>query len=204
MDGVPQTTFMPRKPMSDAAQMKRTGGGVFLTIGSIILVLSLLISGGLFFYGQVYLPQSLTAEQNALHTEAQQFSSSPLSAMVTLSNQLAAAKIVLGQHVALSTLFNFLAANTVASVRFVGFSYTTDNNIFTVGLTGVAASFSALNAEENQLENSNSILKNPTVSDVAVTKTGSVTFTITGTIPLSDILYQNTFSGGATASSTPS
>ncbi len=204
MDSVPQTTFMPRKPMSDAVQTKRSGGGVFLAVGSVILAVAIIISGGLFFYGQMYLPNSLATEQSALHSAVSQFSSSPLSDMVTLSNQLAATKLVLGQHTALSSLFSFLAANTVASVSFTNFSYTTSNNVFTVKLTGMAASFAALDAEENQLQTAGTILQNPTVSDVAVTKTGAVTFTITGAVSISDVLYENNFSNGIVASSTPS
>ncbi len=204
MDGVPQTTFVPRKPMSDAAQIKRGGGGgIFLTIAFLIFAVVLLVAAGLFFYGNFYLPNQVVTEQSTLHSVVQQFNSSPLSDMTTLSNQLTAAQTIIGQHTALSKFFDYLSASTVAEVGFTDFSYTTDNNTLSINLKGEAASFAALQAEEAQLLAPGSILENPTVSDIAVTKIGTISFTIIGTIAAANISYQQTTANNLTASSTP-
>ena len=189
MDGAPQTTFMPRKPVSDAVQTRATGGNTFLSISSIILAIVLMISAGIFAYNTFYLQKSLASYQANLASTARQFDPSSLSDMTTFSNQLAAAQTVLNQHLALSTFFNSLAANTVVPVQFTSFSYTDVGNTITIDLKGQAASFAALNAEENQLQQQGSILQNPTIGSVSVSKTGVVNFAVSGTLSPSDISY---------------
>jgi hypothetical protein len=203
MDGIPQTTFIPRKPVSDSPQLRPQGGSMFLTFGILVLLVAVLISGGIFAYQQFYLQKNLVNEQTTLHADLQYFDPNLISQMSTLSNQLSGAEDVLDQHVALSILFNFLSSNTVASVRFVKFSYDTSDGTPTVTMDGQAVSFAALDAEENQLSQPGSLIHGPQITNVAVTKNGNVTFTISGSISPDDISYKNEIDAAATAASQP-
>ncbi len=192
MDGAPQTTFIPRKPVSDAATVRAAGGNMFITFGSLVLAVAVLATGALFAYQNFYLANTLKNDQNNLAAASGHFDATFLQKMATLSNQLSAARAVLGQHTALSGFFDFLAANTVVSVRFNKFSYVSANNALTVTLNGQAANFAALDAQVAQFNQSTSILQNANFGSIAVTKTGNVTFTLTGTIPAASVSYKNT------------
>jgi hypothetical protein len=197
MDGAPQTTFIPRKPVADTAYARSGNKGVtrFVVFCVSVFGIVVLTAGGLYGY-QYYLDTILAKTQSSLTQTLNQFDAGLIAHMHDLNSRLSIAQSVLDNHLALSQFFSFLGAATIQSVRFSSFSFSTSNNALTVTLSGQAASFSALAAQELQLnQDTSGFITKPVISGISLGSDGTVNFSLTGTILPGAVSYQQEVDG---------
>lgn len=119
---------------------------VFAFASMIVFIVALLVSGGVFLYGQ-YLSSQLTHQQSVLSSIQKKLGQTTISEFLRTSAQLSAASTLLNQHVTTSRLFDFLEAKTVKDVQLISLEVGKQKNKTTLKITGVARDFNALVAE---------------------------------------------------------
>src|SRR6185312_15927295 len=166
MDPQVQASFIPKKSLDVSAPRGGGFGGLIFLIALLIFIASLVTAGGVFAYKQ-YLQGSLANKQNQLKLAEGAYDPGTIQDLIALDDRLTQAKILLGKHVSVSNLFNFISTQTLTSVSFNNFMYTLGGDgSATVTMQGTADSFSSVALQSDQL-NANKLLKNVVFSGIA-------------------------------------
>ena len=98
---------------------KSSSMSLFLLVSIIIFLISLGLAAYVFLEKN-YLVQKITTDQNTIETNKSGLTSDSVTieSLVELNSRINVAKQLLGQHVAISPIFNFLQQATLQSVRF--------------------------------------------------------------------------------------
>ncbi|MDQ3076956.1 MAG: hypothetical protein M3Q63_02825 [bacterium] len=193
MDPKFQTTFIPKKPLIQTTNNRPPHTINFFTLISLIIfITTVILAVGVWGY-QKYLTKNITTLETTLNTELEKFEPSLVADLGRLDTRLKSAKSLLNQHIALSSLFDFLSKVTLPTVRFSSFRYAINGQKITLTMSGQARSFSsvALQASELQQEKNLNYIQNPLFSNLNLDEAGNVNFDFTGTVDSSKILYRN-------------
>jgi hypothetical protein len=187
------SSFIPKKPLVDTVQSTGHSINFFSLIASIIFITVLLIAGGIFGYGMLTKKAIESKKQQLTKIEAD-FQTSELAAITRLDNRIESAKMLLRQHQAMSSFYDYLSSVTLRDVQFTNFSYTLRDGKPAVSLTGRAPSFTALalQAAEFTKQSNLAYFANPSFSDFNLDSKGGVTFNVQGTVDLNNYLYSST------------
>lgn len=178
-----QTTFIPKTSPVKIPYSGR-GLGLFTGLASVFFILSLLLSFGLFFYRGLL--QTQIDELGATLAKVEnEFEPASILELQQTAKGITEAKLLLKKHVALSQLFKFLSANTIADVRFLNFSYQDAK----VDMNGVAKSYSSM-AQESLILESSRLVKNVNFSNFSLTQEGFVNFNVKFAVTPDLISYQ--------------
>ncbi len=193
MDPKFQTSFIPKKPLIQTTNNKQPRTVNFFTLISLIIfITTVILAAGVWGY-EKYLTKNITALETTLNTELEKFDPTLVAELGRLDIRLKSAKNLLNQHIALSSLFEFLSKVTLPTVRFSSFRYAISGQKITINMSGQAKSFSAvaLQASELQQEKNLNYIKSPLFSNLSLDTTGNVMFDFTGIVDSSRILYRN-------------
>ncbi|MBA3550906.1 hypothetical protein H0W32_01715 [Patescibacteria group bacterium] len=193
MDPKFQTTFIPKKPLIQTTNNRSPRTINFFTLISLIVfITTAILAAGVWGY-QKYLTKNIITLETTLNTELEKFEPALVADLGRLDTRLKSAKSLLNQHIALSSLFDFLSKVTLPSVRFSSFRYAINGQKITLNMTGQARSFSAvaLQASELQQEKNLNYIQNPLFSNLNLDEAGNVKFDFTGTVDSNKILYRN-------------
>lgn len=190
MDPKFQTSFIPRKNAAvDAALPSRAAAGIFTLVSIAIFVVAAVLAAGFSFWDY-----SLASENANSKTELDAYnarlSDPALQDLVTLNSQIAYATDRLQNHQALLSLFDLISSNTVQNIRWTSFSYQNDGlGSTTISMNGQGVSFADVAIESNQIL-SNSAFIDPVISNISITSTNAVGFTLKSAIDPSVISYE--------------
>lgn len=200
MDGKLQTSFIPKKPITETTVFRRPQTvSIFTLISIIIFIISLASAAGVFLY-QRYLVGQIADMNSRLAKAKNAFEPSFVTTVTNLSNRIAAAKKILDAHTVVSPLFDLLAGETLQNVRFDNFSYQlSDAGASTISMSGQAKSFNAV-ALQSDVFGQDKRLKNPVFSDLNLDQSGNVIFKFTATVDASYLSYRKNLSGAGAAS----
>lgn len=185
-----QTSFIPKKTAEVTSRKRKSSLSILMLGGIVIFVIAILAAGGLFAYERL-LERSIVAKKEALERVQEAFEPSLIRELVRLDSRLTEAGRLLGEHIAPSSILSLLEAHTLQSVRFSSFSLSLPEGDAGVRLTlgGVANSFSAVALQSDELGTSE-FLKDTLFSDLVVTRTGQVTFTVTALVDPQLLVYE--------------
>lgn len=187
----PTTSFIPKRPIEEA-RTRTTGpefGGLFTLVSSILLVGSIVLAAGAFFYERYLIGAIATQGQNLARAEAA-FEPQLLSDLSRLNSRLGESKRLLGGHVALTPFFELLERTTLESVSFQSLDFTSNSGKFTIAMRGQARSFGALALQSDVFSKTKQI-KNALFSGLNLDQTGNVVFELTADVDPSLVLYRN-------------
>lgn len=165
------TSFIPRT-IPDVPVRRRAAMGLLTFLGLILFLISMGLSGGVFFYKRIVAQQVEELKVSLKRLEAD-FEPTLLSEFIQTADAIKTAKDLLAQHRAPSKVFEFLEANTLGDVRFGGFSFAASEAELT--LKGQAESYTALALQARVFE-TNSMVKKVAFSNLGLTEKGGVTF----------------------------
>lgn len=181
MDPTFQTTsFIPKRPLNEnkAVAPRSASSGIFLLIGIIVFVLSLLASAGVFFYKKS-IENKIITNKETLTKAKDAFEPDTIALYKRFDKRLISAEEILKNHITVSPILRELNALTLKKVQFTKFK----NKVAAVGkstsieveMQGKGDSFSMLAIQSDKLTESRYIL-NPVFSNLSVDLKGSVLF----------------------------
>lgn len=202
MDGSnPKVSFIPKGSLvreESFLERRRPQSAIGLLAGIVfVLVVSSFV--GLYYYNNKL--NLVIVEKTAEINEAKQkFKDVPevaearvFRARVDLANEL------LNSHKVVSPVFVFLADNTTESVLYDRFSFKNDSSGATLDLGGEAQNYASLAFQADVLRGKTDALQKFSIDNIALTKFGSITFSLTLVFKPDFLLYTKNVSGSSTA-----
>ncbi len=177
MDQEFQTSFIPKKTLTPKPERRGGSFGLVNVITFIAMIISLLIAGGSYLYRDNLsarvqeMKVSLERAQNIFEPEL-------LEDLKILDKRIEASSVILGNHIAVSPIFEVLQDITLPTIRYIDFTYEIDSvnpNVVHVAMTGEAVSYDAITLQAD-LFSENRFIRNPIFSNFALNKTGNVNF----------------------------
>ncbi len=210
-----QTSFIPKKPLIPPGGMsglntspRRHTTSLFMSLAVILFILSLLAAGGMYFW-KSYLLSSQASYKTQLAERERQFNADLIEELKRQNVKIDLAKQLIGNHLAVSQIFDIIGRLTIENVRFLSMDLTAGANSgegIKVAMKGYGTSFSAVAFQSDvlgQLEQYGlrKVVKNPILSDPALDSSGTVSFGFSATIDPASLSYEKSVT--AEASSTP-
>ena len=197
-----QTSFIPKKPTASAignisAPKHRHGASIFMTIASVLFILSLVSAGAVYALDR-YLQSAQDAYKVTLSTREQQFNIDLIEQLKGENVKIDLARQLLNGHFALSQIFGIIGSLTAENVRFMSMDLSagkTSSDGIKVGLEGYGTSFAAVAFQSdvlNQLDQYGlrKVVKNPILSNPTVGSNNAVSFGFSATIDPSGLSYE--------------
>ncbi len=168
---------------------------LFLFLSILVFFVAVGIAGYVYLEKQLLI-KNITGAQNVISTNKGSFDTATIDSIVELNARIGAAQTLLGNHVSISPVFNFLNQATLVNVRFKDFTFSggTDSSgqqTVSIKMDGTAKDFQtvALQAAEFGKSDWRNIVRDVTVSNFNLNQDGSVSFLITATIVPSFLSY---------------
>ena len=191
-----QTSFIPKKPIIEERAVSGLSIGFFTIISLLILFTVLLASGGLYFY-QSSLTTKIADMQKSLNLAKESFEPSAITNLQVLDKRLKSATEILGNHIAVTPIFEALSAVTMKTVRYTKFSYdlgTEKKSKITVKMSGQAIGYRSI-ARQSDLFSTRAEGKNfidPVFSNLTLDDKGNVLFDLEFSVDPSFVDYKHT------------
>ncbi len=197
MDPKFQTSFIPKRPIAEAAP--HSSVSIFVLISIIIFLATLGVSGYVYLEKKSLINQ-IAEEQQVIQKNKNSFDPTTIESILILNSRITAADKLLKNHVAVSPVFDFLASRTLKNVRFKSFSFSNSfrNSDGEAGLgiqlSGDAKSWETLasQADEFGKQDLKKNIREPKVSSFNLNADGSVSFTFSTFIQPEFISYLST------------
>jgi len=188
MDPQFRTSFIPKKPITTSSSSSNSTIGLFSLLATIIFIIALALSGGVFFYQRI-IAQQIVSDKASLDKAKGAFEPDTINQIIRLDTRIEAGKKLLASHLAITPFFNFLSSITLSNVRFkdFNFSYLAPDKIVVL-MKGQATNYQAV-ALESDLLNGQKNLTQTVVSDLALDPTGTVSFSISTVVNPSLVSY---------------
>lgn len=198
MDPQFQRSFIPKKPIAATASVSSSTISLFSLLSTILFIVVLALSGGVFFY-QGLLQKQIAADKDSLDRAKGAFEPDLINQIIRLDSRIEIGKNLLASHVAVTPFFNFLSSVTLKSVRFRDFSfiYLAPDKV-SVTMHGQAQSYASV-ALENDLLNAQKQLSGTLLSDMSLDSAGTVSFSVTTTVNPNLLTYANSIASAAPA-----
>ncbi len=193
MDPQLQTSFIPKKSLVETPTYS-SGGSLFNLILTTIFILSLLISGVLFFYLN-FLDSKLTSSIDTLKTKEERFDTGTIEKFLRLNNRIEAANQILSHHVAVTPLFTALEGLILHSIRFVSLNFASDDSgKMLLTMTGQASGYSSIAYQSDVITKNNRCIQNPIFSNLNLDQSGNVGFSFSANVKPSLLSYESLLS----------
>lgn len=196
MDQQFQTSFIPKKPVTEArAPVSRGSSSFFGVLATIIFVIALILLGGSFFYRS-----SVTGQRDALNAEikakTKTFDQDFLHEITLLDKRIKASNEVLAQHTLVSPIFTKLEQLSLKTVQFTKFELitaATGSTPVSVKMSGRAVNYAAIASESDVLagvsSSKNTYFINPIFSNLNLDDKARVSFDLTFSVDPDLISY---------------
>ncbi|MBP9711031.1 MAG: hypothetical protein KBD50_02100 [Candidatus Pacebacteria bacterium] len=187
MDPQVSNSFIPKKPLTG----ERTRGNAFgfiVLIAVLVFIASGAAAGGVFVYGRV-LQSSLESKKSSLNKSQEAYDPGVIEDLVRLDTRMIQGRSLLEKHISPSSIFTFLSENTLEDVQFTEFEYSiTDGGAAAITMKGDAKDFSTVALQSDRF-GSSKMLREIVFSDIAIGAEGGVSFSVSATIDLPNLLY---------------
>lgn len=195
MDKEAQTSFIPKKSLSEERIQSSQPVSLTVFIGTIIFFASIAAAAGAYFYHAV-LVKRVDDMSNQLELAKSRFEPSLISDLQTLDRRIQGADQLLAGHMIVSPLFDSLQALTLKTIRYTKFEYDIgkpDNllsNDITIDIDGQSASGYTPIALQADVFSQNKYIKDPVFSNLTIDPFGKVNFHLTFSVDKSFVSYQ--------------
>lgn len=195
-----QTSFIPKKPLSEDRTPSTKPVSLLIFVSTVIFFASIAGAGIMYFY-KVSLAKSVESKKSDLLTAKEAFEGNFITEIQNFDRRLTAANQILANHILVSPIFDALAQATLKSIQFTKFTHSVKGSgpsaQIQVQLEGRVDNYTDLAYAHLALESDaltqNKYIKDPVFSNITLDEqTGSVLFNLTFTIDPSYILYTDT------------
>ncbi len=189
-----KSSFIPKKPVMQAAKTsssryKSGGMDIVMLVSVVALVVSSVLSAGVFLYKN-FAASNFESKKQLLEKTRGAFEPKLIEQLMKLSERIRVAEGIVEKHTAPSVFLNALEQDSLTNVQFIKFEYTQKNtDIATFSLKGKTTSVNSVALQSSRFGDSN-IIKDSIFSNIDLVKDG-VTFEVEGEIDLNAIRYSN-------------
>lgn len=192
MDPKFQSSFIPKGPAAtapiSASRGRKTSNMTFLGfIGLVVFIISLAAAAGVFGY-TYYLKYRIDSLTSDLETARQALQYDAIEEIIRLDGRIVSARTLIGNHVIISPVFEFLETSTVKNVRFTDLLYSSGEGGLVLTLVGEARGYGAL-ALQADIFGQSEYLKDVSFSDISLNEQGDVAFKVTASIDPRTVSY---------------
>ncbi len=178
-----QTSFIPKKPIvatsgTSVSVIHETN--VFAVIATVVFIVTIATSGGLFAYKSSLTNQIAAADKKILEARAA-LQPETIRDLVDSNSRIVSSKSLLEKHVVVSKLLKLLETLTLKKMRFTTFTYTYANGVPKVSMTGEVQTYNAL-AQQQDIFSKNEFIKNPQFSNFNLSDNGYIAVAFSATI----------------------
>ncbi|MDD5152746.1 MAG: hypothetical protein PHS95_01960 [Candidatus Pacebacteria bacterium] len=164
-------------------------------IASVCFVLSIGLFAGLYLYNISVTKQVSNKQKEIDATEV--YDQAGIDKATSFRTRVELAQTLLNAHLAVSPIFNFLTQNSLNSIYYSDFSFKKEADNWVLDLTGEAPSYSSLAyqtdvLQKNITENNKKELSSFELSNVTLTKFGTVAFALKVTFTPRYLSYTRT------------
>ncbi len=204
-----QTSFIPKKPIvpvggATAPIKHHHATSLLMTIAVFIFLASLVAAGGAYLW-KGYLLSAQEDYKKQLSERERQFNVDLIEELKRANVRIDMASKLLGNHLALSQVFDILSRMTIVKVRFKSLELTNtgvDGEGIRVEMKGSGTNLSAVAFQSDvlaQLEQYGlrKVIKNPILADPALDASGEVGFTFSAVVDPSTVTYSKAVHGDA-------
>lgn len=186
-----QTTFIPKKPIGEAAQPKQPqrrnpSVGIFTMISTLLFVVAIIASAGIYFY-QKLLTTNIDAMRESLAAAEDRIEQGFIVELQDLDKRLQNSNQIISGHIALSPFFRFLEDNTLKSIQYDSFDFSFQEGRPVATITGRARQYRTI-AEQSINFGESSLIETHVFSNFTLTQQGQVSFNLK-IVPSSDLYY---------------
>lgn len=191
MENTFQTSFIPKKPIILMNNTRRSMPiGVFPILATLILVLTILCSIGLFFY-KGYLNKQKESLSISLVSIKDSFEEGTIENLESFEKRINAAKDVLASHVVLTPLFNLLGETTIPSIQYTKFEHEIKENGFYVKIIGISRDYRSIALQADVFNGEKGrYFKNVIFSNLTKNIDNSITFNLEFNVDPSLLSYE--------------
>ena len=186
-----QTSFIPKKPIIEERALVARPTSFLTIISILIFFVTLLASGGLYFYKGIEI-KNIAKMENELNLAKNRFEPNKIVQLQVLDKRLRASTEILGKHIAISPIFKALQLITMKTVQYTRFSYelSTDKDpIVKVKMNGLALGYRSV-ALQSDLYTANKYLIDPVFSNLSLDDRGNVLFDLDFSVDPSFVDYK--------------
>ena len=172
-----QTSFIPKKSIIKERAISVRSVSPITIISIFILFAMLVTTGTLYFYKGV-LTSSKTQKVKDLDLAKNRFEPEKIAELQALDKRLRASSEILGQHIAVTPIFQVLQKITMKTVRFTSFAYSFQeepNAKVEVKMSGVAVGYRSI-ALQADLFTQNKNFIDPVFANLKLDDKGNVLF----------------------------
>ncbi|MDO8575513.1 MAG: hypothetical protein Q7R78_02330 [bacterium] len=192
---IPQTSFIPKKTLSSVKPRDTSSGINFFLIVALLLFLASIIIAGLVFGWRLSLEKGIKSSEDFIINNEKSFDTDLLDTVTKTNQRLITGNEILSKHISVSKIFEILQGLTLQTVRFKNFAYTLDDKgDIKITMTGEGETFNSIALQSDEL-NKTDKLKNPVMSNFSLSDTGSVSFSLTATVPIDLVLFKEKVQG---------
>ena len=188
-----QTSFIPKKPLAEERVVAPRHTSIFSFLATLIFFGSLASAGAIYFY-QANLLKTNTDKSTQITAARNSFQPTLIKTLEKLDRRITDAKSLLGNHIMVSPVFEALQVNTLKSIQFTKFSYTTPvdpSAPITIHMSGKARDYGSIALQSDQLAK-NANIHNSLFSNLALdAQTGTVSFDLEFTVDADLVRFKN-------------
>ncbi len=209
-----QTSFIPRRPIPTAPggpapaarHSNRSGSSLFMTLSTVIFVLSILSIGGAYLWKQ-YLVSAQEQYKHDLTVREQQFNIELIRQLKAESTKIGLAQQLIRSHTAASKLLSILSGFTAENVRFTTLDFVSPSDQssgYQISLSGYGKDLSTVAFQAKVLNKMGdyhltTTVRNPIVANPTFNQNGTISFNLTASVDASALAYQSAVDAAAPA-----
>jgi hypothetical protein len=197
-----QTSFIPKKPVVSSGNFNKEPKSLFYIISVFLLVVSVVVSIGLFVY-KIYLTKQRDSASASLAIVRDSFEKDTIDVLSSFDKKTESAKQVLNNHIVLSSMFSLLGEITIPTIQYVSFSQLTDGGNTLVKIDGVARDYRSIALQADVFSSSKGrLFKNVIFSNLVKDKNNNIVFNLEFNVDPSLLSYQKNISTNNTKTPT--
>ena len=185
-----QTSFIPKKTTSTSTATVKGPKGFLFILSILILVVTIVVAGGAFFYKSYLKKQEISLSQSLSKTRGG-FEKDTIDELELFNKRIEIASLLLKNHTTSSAIFSMLGDVTIPSVQYVSFSFQYANNGFNVILKGLAKDYRSIALQSDPFNTTKGkVFKNVLFSDLTRDKNNNVSFNLKFEVDPSVLSYE--------------
>ena len=190
MDKEFQTSFIPKKPLTEDRVVSDRPVSIVTFLATIVFFATLVAGVGAYGY-KVILTKQVKGMSDSLDLAKNAFEPALLADLQVLEKRINASQEILSNHITVSPIFRSLQELTLRSIRFTKFNYTfaKDGGI-EIKMSGLSPNYNYITlALQSDLLVKNKYINNPVFSNLNLDEKGNVTFDLAFSVDSSFVKY---------------
>jgi len=184
-----QTSFIPKKPIVESVS-SRAPRSLFAFIATIILVISVIASAGLFVY-KFYLTKQKASLSASLEIARDSFEKETIDELSLFDKRTEASKQILAKHIVMTPMFVLLGEITIPSVQYTDFQQQTNDSGILVNIEGVARDYRSIALQAEEFSSTKGrYFKNVLFSNLEKDKNNNINFSLKFNVDPSLLSYE--------------